>query len=74
MKYIAENGVNSISFRNALAKAKRNAQKEKYSFNETIEDAAVEYCLNAEEVEALREKLISFCKKNYLYVNALREY
>lgn len=64
---ITENGVNSISFKNALAKAKRNAMKEKYSFVETIEDVAVEYYLTTDEIEALREKLIAYCLKNYLY-------
>jgi hypothetical protein len=59
---------NSISFRNALAKAKRNAKKEKYSFVETIEDVAVEYCLVPAEVEVLTMKLREFCKKNYLFV------
>lgn len=71
MKKFAENGINSISFRNALAKAKRNAQKEKYSFVETIEDVAIEYCLIPSEIEALTEKLTEFCKKNYLYVGRI---
>lgn len=66
MKYTG-NGVNSPSFRNALAKAKRNADIEKYSFNETIEDVVIGYYLNEEEAAALREKLIAYCKKNNLY-------
>lgn len=66
---ITDNGVNSISFKNALAKAKRNAAKEKYSFVETIEDVATEYYLTTDEIEALTEKLIAYCKKNYLYRN-----
>lgn len=62
-----DNGINSISFKNALAKAKRNARSERYSFNELIEDVATEYCLNIEEIEELRNKLIDYCEKNYLY-------
>ena len=64
-----DNGVNSISFKNALAKAKRSAKAERYSFNELIEDVATEYCLNIEEIEELRNKLIDFCEKNFLYRN-----
>ena len=65
---LTESGVHSPSFRNALAYAKRNASSEKYSFNETVEDAMYAYYLTEEETEALREKLIAFCKKNYLYI------
>ena len=61
MKY-EENGVNSISFRNALAHAKRNAKVEKYEFIETVLDAKYAYGLTDEETEALKEKLIQFCK------------
>ena len=66
-----ENGVNSKSFINALAKAKRNADKQKYSFNETIEDVMYEYCLTKEEIEILTEKLVEYCKINGLYKREL---
>jgi hypothetical protein len=63
-----ESGIHSISFRNALATAKRNASKEKYSFEETVLDVKYGYHLTEAESEALREKLIAYCKKNYLYI------
>lgn len=67
MKRIEESGIYSVSFRNALAKAKRDADKEKYSFYENIENVMYEYYLNEEEVKALTEKLKEYCCKNYLY-------
>lgn len=72
MKKIEESGVNSVTFRNALAYAKRKAVKECYSFIELIEDAKVEYILTTEETDALREKLIAFCRKNHLYVKTIQ--
>jgi hypothetical protein len=72
MKKITESGVHSISFRNALAYAKRRAVKETYSFVELVEDAKIEYILTTEETDALREKLVSFCRKNYLYVTDIQ--
>lgn len=67
MPKYTENGVNSISFRNALAKAKRNAGIEKYGFIETILDVVYGYNLTAEETEILKDKLVDYCKDNYLY-------
>ena len=64
-----ETGVNSKSFKNALAYAKRKAFKETYNFNELIEDASVEYHLNESEEAALRDKLLDYCRKNALYKN-----
>lgn len=70
---ITESGIHSISFRNALAYAKRRAVKEQYSFIELVEDAKIEYILTTEETDALREKLIAFCRKNHLYTRYIRE-
>lgn len=71
MKKYTENGVNSPSFINALAYAKRKANKETYDFNELIEDAMYQYYLIKEETEALRDKLVAYCKKNYLYLGKI---
>ena len=68
---IEESGIHSMTFRHALAYAKRKAQKETYSFNELIEDAMYQYYLTDEETEALREKIIAYCKKNYLYLGKI---
>lgn len=73
MKY-TENGVNSITFINALAWAKRKANKEAYSFNELVEETMYEYCLTADETAALKEKLMAYCKKNWLYTRELQNY
>lgn len=69
---ITDSGIHSISFRNALAYAKRRAVKETYSFIELVEDAKIEYVLTTEETDALREKLINFCRKNHLYVKTIQ--
>ena len=61
------NGVNSPSFKNALARAKRNADKEKYGIIDTVLDAAYEYYLTEEETADLRDKLADYCEKNLLY-------
>lgn len=63
----SETGINSVSFRNALSYAKRNALKEVYSFNELIEDAKFSYILSDEETDMLKEKMINFCRDNHLY-------
>lgn len=72
MKRIEESGIYSVSFRNALSHAKRNADKELYSFEETVLDAKYGYYLTVEETEALREKLIAYCKKNHLYLRYMQ--
>lgn len=72
MAKISESGIHSVSFRNALAYAKRKATKEMYSFTELVEDAKVEYTLTAEETEALTKKLVAYCKKNYLYTRSIQ--
>lgn len=69
---VTETGINSPSFCNALAYAKRKAAKEVYSFSELVEDAEIEYSLSTEETEALKEKLIAFCRKNDLYTSYIR--
>lgn len=68
MKRYTENGVNSKSFINALAKAKRDANKEKYSFEENVENVKYTYYLTDEETKELRSKLLTYCRENYLYV------
>ena len=73
MKKSYEATGNSISFRNALAYAKRKAAKETYSFIELVEDAKSEYILTTEETDALRNKLVDFCRKNHLYTQYIRE-
>lgn len=57
------------SFRNALAKAKRNADIEKYSYMETLLDVVYEYYLSAEEAKELQKRFNDYCRKNYLYLN-----
>lgn len=52
---------------NAIAYAKRKADKEMYSFYEMLEDTKFEYCLRADEFEILTEKLTKYCIKHYLY-------
>ena len=59
------NGVNSPSFINALAKAKRDSGK--YSFYENIENVVIGYWLNEEEEKALVEKLFKYYDKNGIY-------
>lgn len=70
MKY-TETGIHSKSFINALNWAKRKAFKETYNFNELIEETGYKYYLNADEIQALREKLIPYCKKNLLYTGRI---
>lgn len=52
---------------NAIAYAKRNADKEAYSFGELLLDAQYAYHLREDEMVILEEKLTEYCEKNYLY-------
>lgn len=61
------------SLRNAIARAKRNLEKEKYSISETIYDAAYQYYLRDDEVYTLQSAVADYLKKNkYLYTSELR--
>ena len=50
-------GPNSLSFKEALAYAKRNVDNEKYSWAETVEDAQTAYYLSDEEASVMEDKL-----------------
>ena len=61
------------SLRNAIARAKRNLEQEKYSVGETIYDAAYQYYLRQDEMYTLQSAVASYLKKNkYLYTSELR--
>ena len=53
---------------NAIARAKRNAFEEKYSFLETLLDVIYEYDLRDDEIEPLYNSIIKYCDKNNLYL------
>lgn len=55
---------------NAISCAKRNVHKG-YSFNELIEDIEIRYFLRKDEVKILRNKLIKYCKKNFIRLTGI---
>ena len=57
------------SLLNAIAKAKRNAIDEKYSFVETLLDVIYEYNLRDDEVEILYNSFVKYCDKWALFNN-----
>ena len=60
-------GPKSKSFQNALAYAKKNVDKESYSFDETVEDAMYAYHLTEEEASVLGDRLKMYAMENYKY-------
>lgn len=56
---------------NAIAAAKRKAGKCGYSYYELVEDVAVTYSLRKDEILKLGESLEKYCKKNFLYMDAV---
>lgn len=56
---------------NAIAAAKRKAWKSGYSYYELVEDVAVTYSLRKDEILKLGASLEKYCKKNYLYIDAV---
>lgn len=74
----ASNGVNSKSFINALAKAKREMTKVEYDAEQTRDVAEIvskEYFLTKEETESLIEKLEKYVDKmNDIYSLPFEEF
>ena len=56
---------------NAIATAKRKAWNCGYSYYELVEDVAMAYSLRKDEILKLGESLEKYCKKNYLYIDAV---
>ena len=56
---------------NAIAAAKRKAWNCGYSYYELVEDVAVTYSLRKDEILKLGASLEKYCKKNFLYMDAV---
>lgn len=56
---------------NAIAAAKRKAWNCGYSYYELVEDVAVTYSLRKDEIFKLGASLEKYCKKNFLYMDAV---
>ena len=57
---------------NAIATAKRKASSKcGYSYYELVEDVAIAYSLRKDEILKLGESLEKYCKKNFLYMDAV---
>ena len=56
---------------NAIAAAKRKAWNCGYSYYELVEDVAVTYSLRKDEILKLGASLEKYCKKNFLYMDAI---
>lgn len=56
---------------NAIAAAKRKAWNCGYSYYESVEDVAVTYSLRKDEILKLGASLEKYCKKNFLYMDAV---
>ncbi len=59
------------SLTNAIATAKRKAWNCGYSYYELVEDVAMAYSLRKDEILKLGESLEKYCKKNFLYIDAV---
>ena len=58
-----------VSAKYAIAKIKRNIEKDKYSRGENVLDGLYEYYIREDEVESIIKSVNKWLDKNYPYYN-----